>query len=427
MFTFFATTNAIAQQGFGTNQPDKSAAVHIQSSKRGLLIPRLKLSSTTVASPVTAPAESLLVYNTATAGDVTPGYYYWQAGKWVRFAMVQDISSLETVTTLTDNANGTFTYKNEDGVDVTFSANTTNVTVADGVYTFTDGTGATITTIDTNADAIIYDNTITNLLAAGNVQAALDELATDLAATAAVSDILADNGDGTFTHTAVNGTSVTFDANTTSVTVTDGIYTFTDAAGNTITSINTNASATGFDNSTNGFTATDVQAAIEEVATTINTNKGDLTVEGGLEFYDTTDGVDKLLGDAKIQIKDGGIITNKIADGAVTNAKVGADAITSDKIADGTIATEDLADKAVTNAKITGGGEGLIMISDVSGNVTWVSPNTLLGQLSSGNTTVVSGAGTATDPYIVEVKDGSIDTIHLANNAVTSDKIADGT
>lgn len=85
LFSFLATSNAIAQQGFGTNQPNKSAAVDIVSSKRGLLIPRVALIKTTDAAPVATPANSLLVYNTAISGDVTPGFYYWETNQWVRF------------------------------------------------------------------------------------------------------------------------------------------------------------------------------------------------------------------------------------------------------------------------------------------------------------------------------------------------------
>src|SRR5690606_4480306 len=45
-------------------------------------------------------------------------------------------------------------------------------------------------------------------------------------------DTLVDNGDGTFTHTAVDGTVVVFDANTTTyVNNGDGTYTFTNANG----------------------------------------------------------------------------------------------------------------------------------------------------------------------------------------------------
>src|SRR5690606_42153360 len=50
------------------------------------------------------------------------------------------------------------------------------------------------------------------------------------------SDIFTDKGNGTFTHTAVDGTVVTFDANTTTFTDNGGgSYTFTNDNGETIT------------------------------------------------------------------------------------------------------------------------------------------------------------------------------------------------
>ncbi|HOB77927.1 MAG TPA: hypothetical protein PKI65_05485, partial [Bacteroidales bacterium] len=52
--------------------PDASAGLEIQFSDKGLLIPRVSLTSTSSAAPITSPATSLLVYNTATTGDVTP-------------------------------------------------------------------------------------------------------------------------------------------------------------------------------------------------------------------------------------------------------------------------------------------------------------------------------------------------------------------
>src|SRR5690606_22489166 len=54
--------------------------------KRGLLIPRISIPNLNAASPVTAPATSLLVYNEPAVGVTTePGFYYWDGGKWVRF------------------------------------------------------------------------------------------------------------------------------------------------------------------------------------------------------------------------------------------------------------------------------------------------------------------------------------------------------
>lgn len=65
---------------------DASAGLEIRFTDKGLLIPRVALTSSTDASTISSPATSLLVYNTATAGDVTPGYYYWDGSQWVRFA-----------------------------------------------------------------------------------------------------------------------------------------------------------------------------------------------------------------------------------------------------------------------------------------------------------------------------------------------------
>ncbi len=60
------------------------------SNTKGILIPRISLTAINVATPVISPATSLLVYNIAAASTgtdaVSPGYYYWDGIKWVRFA-----------------------------------------------------------------------------------------------------------------------------------------------------------------------------------------------------------------------------------------------------------------------------------------------------------------------------------------------------
>jgi hypothetical protein len=79
-----------AQQGFGTNNPDPSTVIDMVGSTKGVLMPRVALSSLIVAAPVVSPADALTVFNTATSGSganaVTPGYYYWSVPqmKWVR-------------------------------------------------------------------------------------------------------------------------------------------------------------------------------------------------------------------------------------------------------------------------------------------------------------------------------------------------------
>ncbi|MDD3629715.1 MAG: tail fiber domain-containing protein, partial [Bacteroidales bacterium] len=85
--------------GIGSSSftPDASAGLEIQFADKGLLIPRVALTSTSSASPITSPATSLLVYNTATTGDVMPGYYYWNGSQWVRFATGSGGTSCNTL------------------------------------------------------------------------------------------------------------------------------------------------------------------------------------------------------------------------------------------------------------------------------------------------------------------------------------------
>jgi len=85
---FILIINCDAQTGAAINTtgalPDNSSILDVSSSTQGILIPRMALVQTTNQSPVTSPATSLLVYNTASVSDVTPGYYYWDGSKWVR-------------------------------------------------------------------------------------------------------------------------------------------------------------------------------------------------------------------------------------------------------------------------------------------------------------------------------------------------------
>jgi hypothetical protein len=89
ILTALASSNLFAQNvGIGTSTPAASAKLEITDANRGLLIPRIALTATNAAGPVSSPATSLMVYNTATAGvapnNVTPGYYYWSGSAWVR-------------------------------------------------------------------------------------------------------------------------------------------------------------------------------------------------------------------------------------------------------------------------------------------------------------------------------------------------------
>jgi hypothetical protein len=90
---FVVSVAAHAQVGInptGAN-PDNSAMLDVSAANKGLLIPRIALTGTNDVITVISPATSLLVYNTATVSDVTPGFYYYNGAAWKRL-----VSGIET-------------------------------------------------------------------------------------------------------------------------------------------------------------------------------------------------------------------------------------------------------------------------------------------------------------------------------------------
>jgi hypothetical protein len=74
-----------AQVGINTTSPDPSSILDIQSTDKGILIPRVALISTIDITTVLNPITSLLVYNTNVSTGVnatTKGFYYWNGTKW---------------------------------------------------------------------------------------------------------------------------------------------------------------------------------------------------------------------------------------------------------------------------------------------------------------------------------------------------------
>src|SRR5690554_2880898 len=156
VFAILATSNTFAQQGFGTNQPDRSAAVDIVSSKRGLLIPRISIEDLDQAAPVSNPATSLFVYNTnTTSGE---GFYYWDGSKWVRFT--SSINEKNVIVTAGDNVQVDPTTS-PDGLTTTYEVGVQGGT-ENGQVLVTKVDGATTTTEWVNpADFIQGINGIT--------------------------------------------------------------------------------------------------------------------------------------------------------------------------------------------------------------------------------------------------------------------------
>ena len=78
------TYSLSAQIGIGTKTVDNSAILEVSSTDQGLLMPQIALTSTTDSSTISSPEDGLIVYNTNSQNDITPGYYYWFNNSWVR-------------------------------------------------------------------------------------------------------------------------------------------------------------------------------------------------------------------------------------------------------------------------------------------------------------------------------------------------------
>ena len=93
---------SFAQIGVQTDNPDASSILDIVSSDKGLLIPRVSLTSNLSSpSPVTSPATGLLIYNSG--NDQQHGFYFWTGSIW-KMLKPQETSEVQCPSSSTDNA-----------------------------------------------------------------------------------------------------------------------------------------------------------------------------------------------------------------------------------------------------------------------------------------------------------------------------------
>ncbi|MEJ1224136.1 hypothetical protein WAA86_15350, partial [Sediminicola sp. 1XM1-17] len=161
---------------------------------------------------------------------------------------------------ITDNLDGTYTFTNNDGSDVVINTNgvtISNVVAGNRIATITNAAGVsadineTVTTLADNANGTFSytseNGTITTFDAKRST--------------------VVDNTDGTYTITDDSGNAVVIDTNQTTSGLVDngnGTYTYTDETGATQL-IDTRANSNPYTPSS-GLTSTDVQGALDELA-----------------------------------------------------------------------------------------------------------------------------------------------------------------
>ncbi|NQX81464.1 MAG: hypothetical protein HRT66_05660 [Flavobacteriaceae bacterium] len=83
---------SFSQVGIGTTNPSDSAELEISSNNRGLLIPRIALTSVLDTDTITnGNVDGLTVFNITNTFDLNPGYYYWYDGLWRRLLIDGEI------------------------------------------------------------------------------------------------------------------------------------------------------------------------------------------------------------------------------------------------------------------------------------------------------------------------------------------------
>ncbi len=191
-FVITSATNAIAQN-IGINEtgtaPDGSAILDVKSNDKGLLIPRIALSATNVSTPVSAPATSLMVYNTATAGSgtvaVTPGFYYWDGTKWERIVTGvvsgggtddQNLTgaTLSGTTLQINIENGSSTSVNLSSLQDGTGTDSQTLSLSGNSLSISGGNSVTLTDNVNDADNVVGNEYNTNLSLSGTTLSVTD-------------------------------------------------------------------------------------------------------------------------------------------------------------------------------------------------------------------------------------------------------------
>ncbi|MGB0870121.1 MAG: hypothetical protein ACPGSD_11050 [Flavobacteriales bacterium] len=129
-FVFTYSVNTYSQIGVGTTNPNASSILDVESTDKGILIPRIALTGDNDQTTINNPAVSLLVYNTATVtggNAVQEGFYYWNGTIWVSITPAVDESKWEHVsgvgTKLKTKSDNTTVRSNDENIFVADNGN----------------------------------------------------------------------------------------------------------------------------------------------------------------------------------------------------------------------------------------------------------------------------------------------------------------
>lgn len=125
--SLLANIGLYAQTGIGTTLPNSTSVLDVESSDKGVLIPRVNLLNDTDKTTIKGGdyPESLIVYHNGTK-DLIAGFYYWEKKKWNvlisntnLYEYIKKEAKQDTVMITQDNGDYIFTWKDDKGVEQT--------------------------------------------------------------------------------------------------------------------------------------------------------------------------------------------------------------------------------------------------------------------------------------------------------------------
>jgi len=182
--------------------PDASAGLDVSYTNKGILMPRVALTATNAVGPITSPATSLLVYNTATAGtapnNVVPGYYYWNGTAWILLTTTPSSGPAWSTTGNAGTTAGTNFIGTTDATDFVVKTNNTEKARVSSTGSFGIGSSAFNAT---NSERLLVDagtSSYNVISGKGNINSFLQLNIKNInAGTGASSDVVATNDYGT--------------------------------------------------------------------------------------------------------------------------------------------------------------------------------------------------------------------------------------